>query len=234
MTLIERDHPQWIVEPNVSPQGAMLVNLQKGSQFRFSSENLVLSWDQSRDDHELTEEDLEDFFQQSATLTELVLGELGIKEEQYARIGFRAWYLFAAETHEEAQAWLASLRCWPVADRIQKAFDADLYSASMSIELAGKDRRYRLTFSAAERQSQLEAGLRVLTFSPRRLPKGQREAFQLEAEAQSAKKRRRQTSPYIAIIDIDAYQEEPLLLDVDDFLRSSWASGYDNVRRAVE
>src|SRR4051812_22748372 len=57
LTLIERDHPQWMVDPSaVSPQGATIYNLELGSQFRFSSGSLLLTWEQPENAGDFTAE----------------------------------------------------------------------------------------------------------------------------------------------------------------------------------
>jgi hypothetical protein len=234
LTLIERDDPQWIVEGGaVSPQGAPLVNLETGTQFQFSTGNLFLTWEQTRDEEELAADGLERFFDQATALTDLVVNELGIKTEYLSRIGFRVWYLFPAESVEEAEEWLRSLNVCPVTDKLEKAFDGPVKSSSLTIVLASKDRCYRLNFGSGERQAQFDVGSRTLSIQPKTLPRAKRNALSARTEREKARKLQRQTSPFVAVIDIDACQEDPLVLDVADFLRSSWERGYENLRRAI-
>jgi hypothetical protein len=235
LTIIERDYPHWLVDAaQVTPQGAPLVNLRTGAEFRFSSANLSVTWEQTQAEDEMSQEDLDEFFADADMLTQLVVEEIGIDTEKLARIGFRIWYLFPAESQEKAESWLRSLNCWQIPDRLQSAFSANLDSITLGIVLKSEDRCFRLNFGSGERQSQFAAGTRNIAFAPRTLPKGQKDAFARMQEQQEYRKRLRQTSGFVAIIDIDAYQENPLVLDVPDFLVSSWTSGYESIRRATQ
>jgi hypothetical protein len=233
LTLIERDMPQWLAEAGqVNPQGASLVNVETGAVFRFSSFSLSLTWEQARDDDELMEDDLKAFFANAEMLSALVVDELGVQTEQLARIGFRVWHLFAARTHDEAEQWLGSLFRCDLADRLRQTVSAQVDSVSLAVVLKAEDRCFRYGFSSGERNSRLELGSRTISYLPRTLSRGQRTSFASSQEKADARKRRRQTDPFVSIIDIDAYQEDPLVLDVFRFLESSWAGGYAGLRQA--
>jgi hypothetical protein len=232
VNLIQRDHPEWVLQADqVSPQNAPLVSLRNASVFTFSSVNLALGLEKPLGQGPLSPEDVDRFIDQADALTALVIDQLGVGQEQLTRIGFRIWYAFGCRDREDSEAWLRELGCYDVNERLPAAFKGALDALSVSVVIKGEDRYFRIVFNGAERQVQLDLGEAILTVKPRDLREGQKKFL---TDQLKAKSRVRQNPEWIAIVDIDCYQEDPQVLEVRDFLVSSWEQGLARLRQAVE
>jgi hypothetical protein len=150
-------------------------------------------------------------------LSDVVIDQLGLAD--FARIGCRAWYLFDAETLEEARKFLASLEFVKVSPAIADAFSGEIESTSLAITLVGKDRKFRIGMDATERAVEVDLGEAVVNVPIHLMVSGQRlEALKARGKSE---KRRRTHPPFAAVIDVDAYRENPSSIKPEDFIKSS-------------
>jgi hypothetical protein len=231
ITLAQRESPEWVLDGQVSPQQAALISLENTSAFKFGPSNLSLSLEKPLGEEPMSAGEVERFFAQADFLTSLVLLELGIGKDALTRIGFRSLYIFPGQDKDELEQWLLDLGCFRFDSRVLEAFGKECESSSASVVVVGEDRWYRLQWSVAERQAQVDLGNAILTVQPRALPKDQRKML---IEREKARSRMRQMADYAVIFDLDSYQEDPQTLDVGHFLTSSWEGGFRRLAGALQ
>lgn len=232
VNMIQREYPEWVLQDEqVSPQNAPLISLRTSSVFSFSSVSLSLALEKPLGEELLTTEDIGEFVDQADKLTALVVDQLGIGQDQFTRIGFRPWYMFPCQSREDSERWLLDLGCYQIHDSFSKAFQGAIDSVGVAVVITGDDRCYRIGFNGAERQAQVDLGEGILTVRPRSLHEDQDKFLRQQL---AARRRVRQAPEFVAIIDIDAYQENPQVLDVRHFLDSSWQVGYQYLQAAVK
>jgi hypothetical protein len=228
---IMRSAPEWVLQGDqVNPQGASLINLRTASVFNFSSLSLSLGLEMAPGNDSLSESDVNTFIDAAKYLSGEVLDQLGVGVGQVTRIGFRPWFLFPAASREGAENWLQGLGYYSLAPNLAEAFGGSVESATVSVVIKGSDRHFQVGFSGVERQAQIDLGQGILSVKPRALPKDQHKVL---LEQLKTRQRLRQSPEFAAMIDVDCYQEDPQILDVADFLRSSWDQGYCQLRAAV-
>jgi hypothetical protein len=207
----------WILaNTSPNPQNAPLINTRNNCRFNFSALKLDFGLEQGVGEEALSEEDLEQFVQQVDDLTQLVIGELDLRE--FSRLGFRVWYLFECSDIPDAEKWLEKLELCKVSPKLVSAFEGQLEAANMAVLIESKDRKFRVAFNSIERTVPLNLGEGILNVPPRSLPKGQREHL---VEQLKLKKRLAHNPQFAAMIDIDAFQDEPRIVKAGEFVRTS-------------
>jgi hypothetical protein len=227
---IQRDFPEWILQGDANPQAAAVVSMKNAAVFSFSSANLALGLEMPLGGDPLNQSDVSSFIASANSLTALVMDQIGLGVEEVTRIGFRPWFLFGCRDQADSEAWLLDLGLYSVQEGFPRAFGGVIESAVMAVVIKGEDRHFRVALAGAERQVQLDLGQSVLSIRPRSLKEDQRAVLQ---DQMKARRRIRQNPEFVAIVDIDCYQEDPEILDVTDFLQSSWKQAYERFRQAV-
>jgi hypothetical protein len=227
---IMREQPEWVIKNDTSnPQVGSLVSLRNGCSFNFSSFKYDFSLEMPLGrDHPLSDDELKDFVEQVDLLSRIVHDHLGLKE--FNRIGFRAWYLFGCRDKEEAEQWLGSLSCYSISPKLSAAFGGQLESTGVAAVIAGTDRKFRAAFNVVERHAYLDLGEDLLQVRASSLSKEQKKHLQKQ---ELVKRRMRSNPEYAALIDIDAFQEEPLTVDPRDFIETSLQQFSDGLTKAV-
>jgi hypothetical protein len=105
-----------------------------------------------------------------------------------------------------------------VSPKLVSAFEGQLEAANMAVLIESKDRKFRVAFNSIERTVPLNLGEGILNVPPRSLPKGQREHL---VEQLKLKKRLAHNPQFAAMIDIDAFQDEPRIVKAGEFVRTS-------------
>ena len=221
INLIMRDAPEWIVradQPN--PQLASMVSMRNGCEFHFSALKYGFGIEQPVGANPISDDDLKQFVEQVDLLCRIVHDQLGLKE--FTRIGFRVWYLFACQDKAESESWLRGLNCFSIPDRISTAFEAEIEAATLAVVMKGQDRKYRVAFSGVERHAQVDLGQSILSVRASSLHENQDKFLR---EQLKTKKRLLQNPEFAAMIDIDAYQEDPPSTDPADFIQKSVTEG---------
>ena len=96
--------------------------------------------------------------------------------------------------------------------------------------MQGPDCRYRISFGGAEISAEVNIGTESLNVRPSALPSRQREQLISNLLAQNRKK----TNPgFAAVIDIDAYHEEPPSVDPAGFVRENTGSFESKIRAVL-
>jgi hypothetical protein len=157
-----------------------------------------------------------------------VIDQLGI--DDFERIGCRLWYIFPCDTQEESEAWLESLKCYSVNTKLIESFGGVNEAIGVSIIIAGGDRKYRIAFNGVQRAATVDLGKGVLNIRIKELSEDQKE-FLKEQEKTRARIRRAPDFP--AMIDIDAFVEDPESVSAVDFVRTTFDEALARLRQAV-
>lgn len=230
ITAIMDDYPEWTTDPNApNPQSASLVSLANSCVLNIGTRKLDLSLEIPVGGDPLDIEGVEKFADQVDQSTAIVIDQLGLKT--FGRIGCRLWYIFPCESQEESEDWLASLGCYNVNDKLIRAFGGTREALSVAVVIAGDDRCYRVAFNGVQRTASIDLGKGILNVRARDLEKNQQEFLR---EQEKTKARIRRSPEYPAMIDVDAYVEEPEVLDARQFVETTFAEALQRLRKAVE
>jgi hypothetical protein len=225
---IMRDHPEWtLLSDHPNPQDAPLISLTNSAAFHFSGRKLDLSLERPIGEDPLSSEDVEQFAGQVDDIADVVIDQLGLKE--FSRVGFRAWFIFPCASKDEAEMWLQSLGCFSASADLASTFHGQIEAVNLAVVIAGDDRKFRIAFTGVERQAQLDIGQGILNVRIRDLNKDQREML-LEQQKVKARLRRPE---HAAMIDVDAYQEDPAILSPRVFVESSYTSIVENLEQVL-
>jgi len=222
--------PDWILantDPN--PQNAPLVNTSNNCKFNFSARKLDFAIQQGVGEEVLSTEAIEDFAQQVEDLTRLVITELELSE--FSRIGFRIWYLFECKDTAEAEQWLKDLDLYTVSPHLASGFKGTIQAASMAAVIESAERKFRVAFNSIERAIPLNLGDGILNVPAHTLPRQQREHL---ARQIRERKRLAHNPPFAAMIDIDAYEEEPQVVEPGDFVKTSLNDGLVFLSQSIQ
>jgi hypothetical protein len=226
---IMKDHPEWtLLSDHPNPQAAPLVSLANSCQFHFSGRKLDLALERPIGEDPLGPDDIKRFADQTEVVTAVVLDQLAL--EEFSRMGFRAWYLFPGTSQQDSEQWLQELGCYSTSDELTRAFGGQIEAVSVAVVVAADDRKYRVAFSGVERQAQLKIGEGILNVRARDLHENQR-AFLLEQ--QRVKARMHRSPEHAAMIDVDAYAEEPAVVEPRRFIETSYAGIVENLRQIL-
>jgi hypothetical protein len=161
-----------------------------------------------------------EFAQQVEDLTQLVISELDLAE--FSRIGCRVWYLFECKDTVEAEEWLGNLGLYKVSPSLSSGFGGKTQAAGLAVVIESTERKFRVAFNSIERSIPLNLGEGILNIPAHSLPTKQREHL---AEQIKQKRRLGHNPPFAAMIDIDAYEDEPKVIEPGDFVRANWENG---------
>lgn len=227
---ILRNWPEWILaNTDASPQNVPLVNTNNECRFNFSTRKLDFGMQQGVGEISLSVEDLDEFAKQVEDLSQLVVTELDLTE--FTRIGFRTWYLFECKNTAEAEKWLRALGLYQVSPNLESGFGGRIEATSMAVVIEAADRRFRVAFNSIERSIPLNLGDGLLNIPAHSLPRHQKEHL---VEQIKLKKKLAHNPPFAAMIDIDAYQDDPRVVDPGDFVRSNLKEGLSLLSKSVE
>jgi hypothetical protein len=214
---IMRDQPEWLLKGgSPDPQNAGLVSVRNGCNFNFSGVKLDTSLQRPSGGEPLSGAEVGEFAEQTEILTRIVIDQLGLND--FARIGFRAWYLFSCNSKEEAERWILNLGYYNVGARSKIAFKGEVETTNFTMILASHDRKFRIALNSVENQAQLNLGKEILSVRASGLPKDQREVLLKQMKV----RHRMLVNPeFAAMIDVDAFQEDPISVDPEDFIKTS-------------
>jgi hypothetical protein len=214
---ISKEHGEWVIGAQITPQNANLYSMRNGCRFTFSFTTCNLSLDRINSDAIISTNDIKDFANQSHDMTTVVIDELGLTE--FARIGLRAWYYFPCETKREADIWLKDLGVVAVAPDLVSTYGGDVESQSLAVVIAGQDHRVRIGFDTFEKSDQIAAGPETVNFKASKLAKGQKDFLRKQL-----KERRKSeiNTKFAALIDFDSFHEDPFSIDQHDFIIKSF------------
>lgn len=208
----------WMPIGPMQPQGTNLVSMTNKSTLVVTAANLAISLEQQQDKSALEPGDVATFAAQSARAIELITNTLTLRE--YLRIGFRSWHYFGGDSVADCETWLRSLNLVQTTPSFAALFGSEIEAQQSVFVIATEDRKLRLSFGSVEVDPVLDLDNHgTITFKARNLPKNQRQAFVAQA---AAKRKKLQNPQSAAVIDIDAYQDDPPLIDPEHFVTSSF------------
>jgi hypothetical protein len=206
-------YPEWTVKDDgVSPQNAPLVSLRNQTLLNFSVKSLNLSQEMRPGGQPLTNEDVKVFAEQVDQAATLIIEELGLKE--FERMGFRVWYLFPCASLAESFRWLEDLKLVTISPKFSSSFSNQLESTSIAVVFGGET-KYRIALNQVESSAQLDVGQEILNVRASKLPNNQKQIFNQQLQV---KKRLLANPQFAAMIDVDAFRDEPQLLAAKEFV----------------
>jgi hypothetical protein len=224
---IIKECPEWVPSDQASPQNTPLMSMLNGCLFNFSSIKMDFSIEQSLDS-EIGQSDLNAFMTQVGLVSRIVIDQLSLKE--FLRVGLRAWYIARCESKPEAEKWLASLEVYSISDKARKAFGEVVDAVGIAIVIAGEDRMYRLSLNGVERSGQIDRANDTVPIRASMLSNDQKRIYK---QRLNQKRNPGGMPQYAAMIDIDAYQENPYDVDPRDFAESSLSQFGKRLEAAV-
>ncbi len=227
MNAIMRKAPEWLPRDQLSPQNSPLISVQNNCAFNFSSVKMDFGLEQPVET-EIEPADVSHFIEQVDLVSRIVIDQLGLKE--FSRIGIRAWYLFRCQDKEESERWLKQLDLFTISNRLNEAFGAEVESAGVSVVVIGNDRKFRIALNGVEKGAQIDRGSEVVLISPRALSKDQDKVFKEQLRRKGSL---RAMPTNAALVDIDAFQEDPISIDPRDFAKTSLDQFLDRFRSAI-
>ena len=204
-TLIEIEErlPGWIPQ-EIKPSGGQLVNLDKDISFSFDSYRLNASQENPKK--------TDDFQEQVASLTDIICKNLGLSS--YIRIGVRFYFLFPADSIEQAEKLVHQTNFVSISPKLIETFGPSVRAQKHIIIFEDGNEGRRIEFGGVRREEG-KVPPQLLSVEPRLLPKGQREA--LVKKLQETK--RYGEDPRFALqFDVDNYEREPESFNVRAFI----------------
>lgn len=217
LNAIMRSHPEWVVKgDDPTPHSGKLISINNGCSLSFSahSYNLILEMPTGGDP--LSDKDVDIFVYQAEMLSQILNDYLGL--EEFTRIGLRAWYLFRCQSKKEAQKWMDDLGIYSTSQKTLEAFGGSIDAASVVFVIDSQDRKYRLSVSVVEQQAQVDLGEEILSVRASTLSKDQNK-FLLKQD--QVRRRVRSNPEFAGLIDIDAFQDNPISIDPRDYIETS-------------
>jgi len=204
-----------------------LVSTVNGSVFNFNSASLSLTLEQPLG-QSISDENLLRLADQADLLTGIVLDNLNLSE--FAKISTSVSCTYSCSGKEDAERWIMGLKAWEISDKYSSAFGGNIEAATAMIAFVGDDRKYQLKFSVIEKQPQLERGANSINIRTNTLSRGQDKAF----KKRLLEKHTGLKHPIFAsLIEVDAYQEDPISVDIHDYITTSVRNSLQNLNRAV-
>jgi hypothetical protein len=223
-----KDAPEWIVCPNPTPQGTSLFDIVAATQLGFSMASASLALDKSLGDEVISEEEAGDFIKQVGAVLTLVLDELEVS--RFTRLGYREQYFFPFESKEESENWIRGLGLFTVAPTFLEGFHASQEEMGVVVVIEGEDCRYRVGLNGVERSAQVPVGEASVNIRSSLASKEQKQAL---LQAMKKKRQRQIDSAFAVVLDIDAYQQEPVEPDIAGFVKERNSSNLQMFRDAL-
>ena len=216
---IMKRSPEWILSDNTpNPQNAPLMSLRNGTSFNFSALKYNFALEQTLGaDKDLEKKDIGEFIEQVDLISSIVNERLNLND--FNRVGFRIWYLFASETKENSEEWISQLlKTMPIDHSICKTLNGSIEAKNYVVVIASSDRKFRISINGVERNAQIDLGGNILNIRASKLSHNQDKFLLTQLRA---KKRIAKNPVFAAMIDIDSFVEMPKGVDGKDFITVS-------------
>ncbi len=200
-------------DPN--PQNTPLISLRNGTRFNFSTLKYDFALEQTPDaDKDIEESDLSEFIQQVDLVSSIVNERLNLND--FERVGFRMWYLFASRSIEDSEKWISKLlKTSAIDDSIAGALNGDVEAKSHVVVVASQDRKFRISITGVTNQTQLDLVGGKIGIRKKKLHHEQNRYLQREL------KRAAKNPEFAVMFDIDSFVESPKDIDAKDFITES-------------
>ncbi len=215
MNAIMREAPEWIPRDQVSPQNSPLVSVANNCVFNFSTLKMDFGIEQPIES-EIEQNDINHFLEQIDLVSRIVIDQLSLKE--FPCVGVRTWYLFRCEDKAESEQWLSKLGLYTLSDRLKSAFDGEVESTGLTVVIVGQDRKYRIGLNGVEKGAQIDRGSEIILVRTSALSKDQDKIFKEQLRRKGSL---RAMPRYAAMVDFDAFQEDPISVNPRDFVSTS-------------
>lgn len=229
---IMKSAQEWTLsETSPNPQNAPLVSLRNGARFNFSALKYDFALEQTLGaDKDLEEQDIKEFIEQVDLVSSIVNERLDLRD--FSRVGFRIWYLFAANTKEDSEKWISQLlKSVPIDDPIARAFSGTIEAKNYVVVVASSDRKFRISINGVERYAQVDLGDSILGIRASQLSSEQNKFLR---EQLKAKKRIAKNPEVAAMIDVDSFVETPKDIKAKDFITESLRQIEERLSKAFE
>ncbi|MCI0622491.1 MAG: hypothetical protein L0387_12660 [Acidobacteria bacterium] len=227
---ITRNYPDWMIKGSgPDPNNAALVSIKNGCLLNFSSFKYDLSLEKALGGTPVSVDQFTEFVDQVSDISYILMDQLGLKE--FKRIGIREWHLFPGEDKESSERWLSGMGCYTISPRLCEAFDGKVESTGVTVIIDGLDRKFRIGFNQVERSAQLDLGQEILHVRASSLSKNQDKVLRQQMQV----RRRLLANPeFAAMIDIDAFIEDPSFVDPRDFVETSTRQIEERMNKATQ
>lgn len=220
---------KWISERAVAIDRAVLRSMESGLQFTFGVDKLDSTLEQQQGGPELTPDVVDAFVAETADACELVQDELAL--EQLTRVGVRAWYFVPAGSTKEAETWMSSLGLFSLNPNLATAFGGDFEGSSATAVIKGEDCHYRIALASGERTHQHSHWLSMIVNDPKALHSDQRKLYREKARIEHLKTH---NPEFVAILDIDAYVEDPVECDARYYIQKHVGEFITKLRASIQ
>jgi hypothetical protein len=228
-SIIQAD-PAWSADAAApSPQSASLISFRNSCVLNINTKKLDLVIEMPLTGDPLDGESIQAFAEQVDAVSIQTSELLGL--EAFDRMGCRLWYLFPFDSSADCEAWLQSLNCFQISEAVIYAFGGTREAANFALVVSGEDCSYRLAVQGVERITEVDLGKDTMRLRPRDISKGQKELL-LKQEKEKARIRR--AGDYPALIDIDAYVDNPADPSGGDFVRKTFSESLERFRSAIK
>ncbi len=228
LNAIMTNAPEWVLKGDqASPQNAPLVSLDNQCTFNFSSHKMDFSLEQSTRGG-ITAEDIKLFAESVSLLSVIVTDQLGLKE--FSRIGLRTLYMFSCSDKKDADRWIQSLGLAQISASLAPAFKGTIEGSGVTVIIEGEYQKYRIALNGVERQALFDLGSELMSVRTSGLSHEQKRIYEERGERSP----RLYTPPeFAAMIDIDAYQDEPQSIDPGDFVLTNSSQPLEMLSAAI-
>jgi len=176
-------------------------------------------------DRGLKERDAENLARITNEVFDLISEILDLKD--FSRIGFRVNYLLSDMNEQESKSWIAKTNIFNISEQFISAFKGQIESQGHTLVIIGENKKYKISLNSVKRSYSLEIG--GLTIRPHFLSKKQDEILKKQLLA----KRKFEDNPeYSVLIDVDTFLEEPLDINIEDFILQSFSEINESLPRA--
>jgi len=219
MIEIENQLKGWLAK-DVSPVVGRMVYPKENMVFNFSSLKLDLAQYQVKDFK------YDNFLKFSKETFSIVSKNLGIKE--YVRFGLRHWLLYPVDSMNKGREILSKCKTYSINSELEKMFNGKIKDSSIVIVVEKEDSGHRIALSLVHKEGEEidEEKNPLLTTSPHKLPKNQKQALMIQLD----KAKKMKENPSMAVlVDIDNYFNKPSPEYLDKFLEESNKFTLENV-----
>lgn len=217
---IQENAEEWMLPggEDVSPQNATMVSLRNSAKFNFSSTRYNLIMDQPIGaGKDIDDKDINEFIGQAEFVSSIVNEMLNLKD--FVRVGFRIWYLFGSKDKNDSTTWISNLlKEMSIDESITKGFGGTIDAKNYVAVIASHDRKFRMSITGVESNTQLDIGDGLLGIRASQLSKGQDKFL---AKQLKERKRILMSPQFAAMIDVDSFVEEPIDVNAKDYILES-------------
>ena len=220
--------PEWVLGSQSNPNGTVVYNLAEGLVLTFSMNGVSLDLNKSGTDEFIEQNEAKQFAPMAEDALGLVFDEFEVKD--WSRIGFRELYYFPAESKAETHKWLNDLGIFSASLNLAASFKGNFEEIGFSLAMEGEENSYRIALNGVERPAQVPIGDATLTVRS----SGLHQKVDAALKKAIKKQRQKQINPaFAAVLDIDAYRNDPAELDVANFIQECNSNNLGRFRSAV-